>query len=48
MGEHRGEQVPPMSKKEILKGVLGGLSLLLFVAAIIGGAVLWRASWYFE
>ena len=37
-----------INRKEIIKGLLGGVSLILFVAAILVGAVLLRASWYFE
>ena len=48
MEEPGGNHKSSVNRKEIIKGLLGGVSLILFVAAILAGAVLWRASWYFE
>ena len=48
MAEHRDERERRTRRKEILKGILGGLSVVLVPAAIIAAAVLWRASWYYE
>ncbi len=48
MGEHGEGQERRARRKELLKGILGGCSVILFPAAIIAVAVLWRASWYFE
>ena len=35
-------------RKDIIIGILGGCGVILFCAGILAGAVLWRASWYFE
>jgi len=35
-------------RKDIITGILGGCGVILFCAGILAGAVLWRASWYFE
>ena len=48
MAEQRGERERWARRKEILKGILGGLGVVLVPAAIIAGAVLWRASWYYQ
>jgi len=48
MEEPGRHQKSSLNKKDIIKGLLGGVGLILFVAAILAGAVLWRASWYFE
>jgi hypothetical protein len=44
---HGGRHGQRLTRKELVKGLAGGCGLLLFTAAIIAGAVLWRASWYF-
>ena len=48
MTERRNEREQRFRRKELVKGILGGCSVILFAAAIIAGAVLWRASWYAE
>ena len=48
MTERRNEREQRIRRKELVKGILGGCSVILFAAAIIAGAVLWRASWYAE
>ena len=48
MGERCGEREQRVRRKELLKGILGGCGVILFAVTILVGAVLWRASWYFE
>ncbi len=48
MNQPSGHNQPPLSKKEVIKGLLGGCSVVLLPLAIIAVAVLWRAAWYAE
>ena len=48
MGERCGEREQRVQRKELLKGILGGCGVILFAVTILVGAVLWRASWYFD
>jgi hypothetical protein len=48
MTEQPGEKDRRSRRIALLKGIIGGCSIILIPFAIIAGAVLWRAAWYFE
>jgi len=48
MEKFKGKRDANVRRKDIIKGILGGCGVILFCAGILAGAVLWRASWYFE